>query len=201
VGRTEREVAGEVGLLMKSCGHEEVNFVIVAAGNNSADPHHEPDDTVIERDQIVLFDIGGKLKGYCSDITRCLYLGKKIPDDIRLAYDVLAQAQLLAHEAIRSGTPAKDIDAAARNHLAKYGYGDMFIHSLGHGLGLDQHEDPFVTRVNENPVQEGDVFSNEPGIYNPAAGWGMRIEDVEVVLEGKGFPLNHADRDLICLDA
>lgn len=197
LGRTEREVAEAVKASILHNGHDSVSFCIVATGPNSADPHHEPDDTVIERGHVVLFDIGGRKNGYSSDITRCVTIGE-VPARVHEAYLALREAQELAFQSIRPGVPANEVDGTARRRLAQDGLADLFIHSLGHGIGLDEHEDPFVTKVNVEGLRLGDTFSVEPGVYLKGD-FGLRLEDIVTVIADGALRLNHAKRDLIQL--
>ncbi|KKR07033.1 MAG: Peptidase M24 [Parcubacteria group bacterium GW2011_GWC2_39_14] len=199
LGRTERAVADDVTKSMLRNGHASVTFCIVATGSNSADPHHEPDDTVIERGHVVLFDIGGRSKkGYSSDITRCVTIGEpKL--GVPTTYNFLRTAQELAFKAAKPGVRACDVDAAARNSLAEVKLEQFFVHSTGHGIGLDEHEDPFVNKINQAPLLVGDAFSIEPGVYF-AGSYGLRLEDIVIMTEDGAVRLNNTCRDLIELD-
>ena len=198
LGRTERSVAVDVAQLMRDEGHEEIGFVIVATGANAGDPHHEPDDTVIEKGHIVLFDIGGLRNGYCSDITRCVHMGEP-SDEVRLAYNLLRRAQQTAFEVARPGMPVRELDSVARDIIREGGYGERFIHNLGHGIGRDMHEAPFVIEGGNEVLQKGDCFSIEPGIYCSEQGWGMRLEDIVYLTEDGAVHLNTPRRDLVVI--
>ncbi len=203
-GRTEAEVSRELGRRLLAEGHERVNFAIVAAGPNAASPHHEPGSTVIAAGQVVLCDFGGTFRvgdgpGYCSDITRCVHLGEP-PAELAEAYAVLHEAQQAAVAAAAPGTPCEAVDAAARDRIAAAGHGEHFVHRTGHGIGVEEHEDPYLVGGNTAPLTAGNVFSVEPGIYVPGR-WGLRLEDIVAATDAGPEPLNRADHALVVLDA
>ncbi len=194
-GRTEAEVARDVAEAVVE-GHEQVNFTIVAAGPNAASPHHHTGDRVIAPGDPVVVDIGGTTAdGYCSDITRVYAVGEPPVDFVRY-YDVLQRAQVAAYEAVRPGVAAAVVDAAARDIIAEAGYGDYFVHRTGHGIGLEEHEEPWIVAGNDEPLRAGMVFSIEPGIYLPGR-HGARIEDIVACTEAGGELLNLVSRDLV----
>jgi len=199
VGRTELEIADDVIARMISLGHETVEFCIVASGPNSASPHHNPTERVVQTNEMVLFDFGGKHNGYCSDITRCVFTGT-IPDDVANAYATLKQAQQAAVDAARPGATLGDVDAAARSVITNAGFGDYFIHRTGHGIGTEVHEQPYVKAGNDEVVSSGHAFSIEPGIYL-AGKWGMRLEDIVVIGEGGATRCSTTDHNLIEVNA
>ncbi len=194
VGRTEAQVSADLSARIVVEGHEKVNFAIVAAGENAASPHHHPGSRVIRDGEIVLCDFGGTMAGYCSDITRCVFTGDA-PAEIAEAYAVLHEAQQAAVAAATVGTPCQDVDRAARQIIADAGYGDLFVHRTGHGIGLEEHEDPYIVEGNELPLAAGHAFSVEPGIYLPGR-WGMRLEDIVVAAENGPTPMNRVDHAL-----
>jgi Xaa-Pro aminopeptidase len=203
LGRTEAEVSAELGRRLVAEGHHRVNFAIVAAGPNAASPHHEPGPTVIERGQVVLCDFGGTMHdadgvGYCSDITRCISLGEPATE-VAEAYAVLFEAQQAAVAAATVGTPCEAVDATARDIIASAGFGERFVHRTGHGIGVEEHEDPYVVLGNATPLVAGHAFSVEPGIYTPGA-WGMRLEDIVVAADAGPDPLNRVDHSLVIVD-
>jgi Xaa-Pro aminopeptidase len=151
---------------------------------------------VLQRGDAVVVDIGGTTPaGYCSDSTRCYALGEP-PEDYRASYEVLLAAQAAACAAVRPGVTAEAVDAAARDVIAAAGYGELFIHRTGHGIGMETHEEPYVVAGNALALEPGMAFSVEPGIY--AAGrHGARIEDILVCGEDAGERLNVTDRDLV----
>jgi len=196
VGRTEAEVSAELGRQIVAEGHDRVNFAIVAAGANAASPHHEPGSRVIGPDEVVLCDFGGTMVGddgvgYCSDITRCVYTGEP-PTEFSELYDVLFGAQAAAVAAVAVGTPAQEVDRAARSIIAAAGYGECFIHRTGHGIGTEAHEDPYIVEGNREPLAAGNAFSVEPGIYVPGR-WGARLEDIVAASPDGADSLNTAD--------
>ncbi len=199
IGRTEAEVSRELGERLREEGHDAVNFAIVGSGPNSASPHHEPGPRIIGAGEAVVCDFGGTLDGYCSDITRTVFTGDP-PTDFRDLYAVLAGAQAAAVDAARVGTPCQDVDAVARDLIGDAGYGQYFIHRTGHGIGLEEHEDPYLVSGNREPLAAGHVFSVEPGIYVDGR-WGARIEDIVVATESGPDPLNRADHALAVVEA
>jgi Xaa-Pro aminopeptidase len=198
-GRSEREVARELDERIRAV-HDETLFVIVGAGPNSASPHHEPGERVIQPGDAVVVDIGGSLDGYCSDTTRTLVVGEPAAGFLEL-YEVLRAAQRAGCAAVRAGVAAEAVDAACREVIAAAGYGEHFIHRTGHGIGLEVHEDPYVVAGNTEPLAPGMAFSVEPGIYL-AGRYGARIEDIVVCPEPDGAAaqgarrLNQTSRDL-----
>ena len=131
-----------------------MNFAIVAAGENAASPHHHAGDRVIRENEIVLCDFGGTMNGYCSDITRCVFTGE-VAGDVAEAYEVLQAAQAASVGSAVVGTPCEDIDSAARDAIADAGYGDYFVHRTGHGIGLEEHEDPYIVQGNQRSTRSG----------------------------------------------
>ena len=202
VGRTEAQVSAELGRRLRAEGHHRVNFAIVAAGANAASPHHEPGEHVIREGEVVLCDFGGTMLGddgigYCSDITRCVHLGEP-PEEMAEAYAVLLEAQQAAVAAAVVGTPCEEVDATARRIITDAGWGEQFIHRTGHGIGIEEHEDPYIVSGNGTPLAAGHAFSIEPGIYVPGR-FGFRLEDIVVAADAGPDPLNRADHDLALL--
>ncbi len=204
VGRTEADVADEVRARLLAEGHESAEFAIVASGPNSASPHHEAGDRVIGAGDAVVLDIGGLLGGYASDTTRTLWVTggdpSRGPDDefLRL-YAVLRAAQAEASHAVRPGVPAERIDAVAREIISAGGHGPHFIHRVGHGIGLETHEEPYLVAGNDAPLREGMAFSIEPGIYLEGR-YGARIEDIVVCGPDGADVLNRSSRGLRIVD-
>ncbi|MCU1395117.1 MAG: hypothetical protein JWM34_3545 [Ilumatobacteraceae bacterium] len=198
VGRTEAAVSADISERIIAEGHQVVNFAIVAAGPNAASPHHSASERVIGRDEILLCDFGGTMDGYCSDITRCVYLGTP-PAEVADAYAVLHEAQRAASLAGTVGTSCEDVDRTARRIIADAGYGEYFFHRTGHGIGLEGHEDPYIVEGNSLPLAAGHAYSVEPGIYMEGK-WGMRLEDIIVATADGPLPMNTANHDLVALD-
>jgi Xaa-Pro aminopeptidase len=192
--RTEASVSREIVDALLEHGHERANFAIVASGPNAASPHHEPGARVITRGDTVVCDFGGTMHGYCSDITRTYVVGEPSAE-IAAAYGVLRDAQERAVQAAVTGVTCEAVDAAARDVIAAAGYGDYFVHRTGHGIGLEEHEDPYIVSGNTEPLAPGHAFSVEPGIYVPGR-FGFRIEDIVVATAEGPRRLNVAPRDL-----
>lgn len=185
-GITEKYLAWEIEKFLRENGSQSVPFeVIVASGPNSALPHARPSDRKINRDEPVVIDIGAKVGGYCSDLTRTLCLETETGGTkFHRVYDVVLQAQSAAMSAIRHGMTGHYADAAARKVIEDAGFGTAFGHSLGHGVGLDVHEQPRLGQNSKDVLTDGMVFTVEPGIY--LTGWGgIRIEDLVRLENGK----------------
>jgi len=194
-GRTEAEVSRRITALLVEAGHQRADFSIVASGPNSASPHHEAGERVIEAGDALVLDIGGTRAGYCSDTTRTFFVGEPAPDFAAM-YEVLRLAQAAACAAVAPGVPARDIDRAARRIIDEAGYGDAFVHRTGHGIGMETHEDPYIVESNEEPLVAGNAFSVEPGIYLSGQ-WGARIEDILVCTETGSERLNLTSTELL----
>lgn len=195
-GRTERELGADLAALLRDEGHDEVMFTIVAAGENGASPHHHTGGRVIRDGDVVVLDFGGTRAGYGSDITRTVHVGDGVSDEAIRVHDVVRRAQEAGYRSARSGATARSVDAAAREVIAEAGYGEHFIHRLGHGIGLDGHEHPYLVDGNDERLEPGMAFSIEPGVYLPGR-FGVRIEDIAIVGEdGNAEPLNVVDRSL-----
>jgi Xaa-Pro aminopeptidase len=198
-GITEREVATVIESALREAGYERPAFdTIVASGPNSALPHYRAGDRSLGPGDLVVLDFGGVLDGYCSDLTRTVSVGEPSPDAIRL-HAAVRDAQLAAIEAVRPGATTTEVDAAARQVLVEHGLGEAFGHGTGHGLGLDVHEEPRVSKPRSDvpPVrlEPGMVFTIEPGAYLPGFG-GVRIEDDVLVTETGYEVLTSVPRDL-----
>lgn len=195
VGRTESAVADDIAAHLLSVGHDEVQFVIVASGPNSASPHHHPGERVIQPNEMVLCDFGGTYNNFNSDTTRCVFTGE-IPEDVQAASDTLMVAQQAAVDAAVVGGQLRDVDFAARNVLTEAGYGEFFIHRTGHGIGVEVHEEPYVGELSTVAIQVGHAFSIEPGVYIDGK-WGMRLEDIVFIDDdGRAVRCNRTPREL-----
>ncbi len=199
VGRTEAQVSADISTRLIAEGHDKVNFAIVAAGENAASPHHHPGSRVIQRNEIVLCDFGGTMNGYCSDITRCVFLGD-IPRDVAEAYAVLKKAQAVGVSSAVVGETCESVDAHTRSVIEQAGYGEYFVHRTGHGIGMEEHEDPYMVSGNTEIIAPGHAFSVEPGIYIPGK-WGMRLEDIVVATADGPLPMNKVNHDLVAIHA
>ena len=197
-GRTEAELGRRLAEIMVRHGLGDPAFMIVASGPASASPHHHTGDRRIEPGDAVLFDFGGAIEGYKSDITRTVHVGEP-GEEFRRVYAIVEEARQAAFAAVHPGAPCESLDAAARRVITEAGYGDYFIHRVGHGLGLDVHEEPYLVGGNTTPLRAGMVFSDEPGIYLPGR-FGVRIEDTVVCTEGGGELLNNATRELVVVE-
>lgn len=201
VGRTEREVSQDIGRRLVEQGHQKVNFAIVGSGPNSASPHHEAGRRVIEAGEPVVCDFGGTMDGYCSDITRTVWTGgSEPPAEFRELYELLRDAQAKGVGAAAVGTTCEAVDKVPRDVITAGGYGDAFIHRTGHGIGLEEHEDPYIAAGNDVPLRPGHAFSIEPGIYL-AGRFGARIEDIVVATTAGPRPLNTVSHELAVVDA
>jgi Xaa-Pro aminopeptidase len=204
IGRTEADVAREVRDRLLAEGHEEAHFAIVGSGPNSASPHHEASDRIISPGEPIVLDIGGSFDGYCSDITRTLWVTDGDPtqgpdERFRHLFAVLYDAQAAATRAARPGTPCEEVDRVARERIDAEGYGEQFFHRTGHGIGLEGHEHPYLVVGNREPLREGMAFSVEPGIYFEGE-YGARIEDIVVCGPDGPIVLNEAPRELYLVD-
>lgn len=194
-GRREEEIANDIAQLLRDEGHEEVTFTIAASGPNGASPHHHTGDRVVGSGDAVVLDFGGTRGWYCSDITRTVVVGEPDAELVRV-HDLVRRAQEAGYSAARDGARACDIDRAARAVITDGGYGERFIHRLGHGIGLDGHEHPYLVSSNEEVLERGMAFSIEPGIYLPGR-FGVRIEDIAAIgADGRAQPFNVADHGL-----
>lgn len=175
-GKTELEILNALEFALKQKGVTEMSFsTMVLTGANAASPHGNPGNTKIQKGDLVLFDLGVVVDRYCSDITRTVAYGD-INDKQKEIYDTVLKAQLAAIEASKPGVSAADVDLTARRIIAEAGYSEYFPHRLGHGLGISVHEYPSLTETNQLIIEEGMVYTIEPGIYVPDVA-GVRIED------------------------
>jgi Xaa-Pro aminopeptidase len=183
IGRTEAEVGREIRNRLIDEGHDLADFAIVGSGPNSASPHHDAGERIIGAGEPIVLDIGGTLAGYLSDTTRTIWVagpeGIESEPEFRLVYDLVRTAQARATAAVRPGVAAEQIDTIGRALIEESGYGEFFSHRIGHGIGLDVHEDPYMVSGNATQLQPGMAFSVEPGIYLPGR-WGVRLENIVV---------------------
>jgi Xaa-Pro aminopeptidase len=197
-GRTEREIARACEARIRELEAEPSFPPIVAAAENGALPHAEPGDREIGKGELVVFDMGAELDGYCSDGTRTFATGEP-GDEAREVYDLTLAAQLAALAAIRAGASGREVDAVAREIITEAGHGDQFGHGLGHGVGLEVHEGPRLATTSDDELQQGNVVTVEPGIYLPGR-FGVRIEDLVVLTADGHRNLSGLGKDLQVVD-
>jgi Xaa-Pro aminopeptidase len=202
LGRTEADVSREVRDRLVDEGHDQADFAIVGSGPNSASPHHDASDRVIQEGEPIVLDIGGTMAGYCSDTTRTLWVTGDAPaptdapdPEFRQLYALVEAAQAAGRAAVRPGVACEAIDAAAREVITAGGHGPHFIHRLGHGIGLETHEEPYLVAGNAEPLRAGSAFSVEPGIYLEGR-YGARLEDIVVCGSDGPIVLNESSREL-----
>lgn len=195
-GITEQELAYRLRIKLEEKGKYEISFPpIVAFGKNSAHPHHTPGPQKLEKDQNILVDCGVKHQGYCSDMTRNLFFGTP-SKKYETAYQLLLHAQELALQKSTAGTKIKEIDQICRQALKDEN--KFFTHSLGHGVGLEIHEEPGISGTNEELLQENQIITIEPGLYYPEE-FGIRIEDILVITQASPLILSKSSKDLLIL--
>ncbi len=197
-GRSEREVARAAEARIRELGGDPSFPAIVAAGPNGALPHAEPGEREIGQGELVVFDMGAQLDGYCSDGTRTFATGEP-GEEARRVYGIVLEAQLAALEAVKAGVKGEDVDAVARKTIDAAGYGEHFGHGLGHGVGLEVHEAPRLSLRSDDVLAAGEVVTVEPGIYLPGK-LGVRIEDFVVVTDEGLRNLSSLPKDLQLVD-
>jgi len=197
-GMKERHIAMELDYFMINKGADSVSFkTIVASGWRSALPHGEPTDKIIKEGELVILDFGAVVNGYHSDISRTIGIGN-LKADLKKMYTVVRNVQEQVIKLVKPGMTGAAVDALARNLLESEGYGKFFIHSTGHGVGLDVHEEPRLSRTGDKVLQPHMVITIEPGIYIPEYG-GARIEDMMLVEKSDTLLLTHSNKDLITI--
>jgi len=198
-GVTERELAWEIEAFLRTDGSEGVAFnPIVASGPNASMPHHVPGDRPIQAGEPIILDWGARVKGYCSDITRTVVIGEA-DEQFKRLYSVVLEAQTRAEQRIRAGMTGAKAYSLAQKVMAAAGLGEELAHSLGHGVGLAIHEKPYLRKTSEEVLEDGMVFSIEPGVYLP--GWGgIRIEDLVTLRGGKPIVLTRSPKQLEAME-
>ena len=197
-GMSEREIALEIEFYMRKNGASGVSFeTIVASGVRSCMPHGVASDKIIENGDLVTLDFGCVLAGYCSDMTRTIGVGKLSEKSVHI-YNTVKEAQQIALDAIKPGVKLCDVDKAAREYIAKAGFGDNFGHALGHSVGIEIHENPCFSPKSCDIIENGNVLSVEPGIYIEGFG-GVRIEDLVAFYNEKTDILSKSSKDLILI--
>ncbi|BAU95969.1 Xaa-Pro aminopeptidase [Corynebacterium suranareeae] len=195
-GRSERQVAADLEYRMRMLGAERPSFdTIVASGPNSAKPHHGAGDRIIQHGDLVTIDFGAHARGFNSDMTRTLVMGAAGEFESEI-YDIVLRAQLAGVEAAYAGANLIDIDAACRKIIEDAGYGEYFVHSTGHGIGLEVHEAPSASKTSQGVLETGSTLTIEPGIYVPGKG-GVRIEDTLIITSGAPEIITKVSKDLI----
>lgn len=195
-GRTERSLAGRLEYYMRALGSEKTSFdTIVASGARSALPHGMASDKAVEIGDFITFDFGAVYQGYHSDMTRTVVLGMATPWHKEI-YTVVEEAQRKGVKAAITGMTGRELDTIVRDTIAERGYGDYFVHGLGHGVGLEIHEMPTINKRGSTKLETGMIFTIEPGIYIPGKG-GVRIEDTVVLTDEGAQPLNGVKKQLI----
>ncbi len=194
-GVMEKEIADELEYIMRKLGASSAAFpTIAASAANSSLPHHSVSERCLESGDAVLIDWGAYSSGYASDTTRMLFLGEPTDEHCRI-HEAVLEAQRVGLEALAPGRKAAEVDAAARNYLKEAGYGDLFTHGLGHGVGMEVHEAPNFSPRSKDVLKEGMVVTVEPGLYKP--GWGgIRIEDMAVVTAAGHELITSLPRDI-----
>jgi Xaa-Pro aminopeptidase len=193
-GQPEETVSRRLSELLVQTGCDSAAFAIVGSGPNGASPHHDASDRKIRSGEAVVLDFGGRVGGYCSDMTRTVSVGEPNAET-KEVHEIVRLAQEAAFDAVKPGVPAQDVDRAARQVIEEAGYGDHFIHRTGHGIGLEEHEHPYIVEGNTETLEPGMCFSIEPGIYLEGR-FGVRIEDIVAVTQDRATRLNHAPREL-----
>jgi len=197
-GRSELDVARAAEARMREQGAEPSFPTIVAAGPNGALPHAEPGEREIGRGELVVFDMGAKLDGYCSDGTRTFATGEP-GEQARAVYETVREAQAAGLTAVKAGARAEAVDGVARELISAAGHGERFGHGLGHGVGLEVHEEPRVSPRSEDVLAAGEVVTIEPGVYLPGE-LGVRIEDLVIVTENAHTNLSGLPKELQLVD-
>lgn len=197
-GRTEQQVTDDLLLLAREAGMRPPMGCSVGSGPNGASPHHGSGDRIVEKGDAVVIDYVATYKGYCSDLTRTVHIGPP-SDEYKEVHSIVREAQEAAFQAIRPGVTCESIDAAARQVISDAGYGEYFIHRVGHGLGLDVHEEPYMVEGNKMELLPGMTFSDEPGIYF-AGRFGVRIEDIVAVTEDGAERFNTFTHDVVVVE-
>ncbi|MEX2355455.1 MAG: Xaa-Pro peptidase family protein [Thermaerobacterales bacterium] len=194
-GRSERQVADVLFQARQSLGLNPEHVGSVASGPNGSSPHHSAGDRIIAEGDTVIIDFGGDIAGYQADLTRTVQVGRAGPEVVK-AYQIVKDAQEAAVQSIRPGVTCESVDSVAREIIAAAGYGSYFIHRTGHGIGLDEHEDPYLVQGNSLPLEPGMTITVEPGIYIPGR-FGIRIEDVVAVTDRGHDRLTQVNHDLV----
>jgi Xaa-Pro aminopeptidase len=196
-GVSESSISFEIEKTIKQSGGESVPFCLVLSGSNSALPHGETSNRKIDKKDVVLMDVGAVYEGYYADLTRTVFVGEATKIQ-RKIYETVLKAQEAAIKTIKPGVKAEQVDMAARKIIEDSGYGKYFTHRTGHGLGLDVHEEPYITLGNKTVLKSGMTFTIEPGIYFPGK-FGVRIEDDISVSKTQGELLSNLCKEILII--
>jgi Xaa-Pro dipeptidase len=197
-GVTEGDIAKRIKELFIEKGAEDISFEpIVASGPNSSRPHYNDDKRIIEDRDIIVLDFGGRYKGYCSDMSRTVFVGEPTKEQEEI-YNIVRRANTEAELFARQGVTASEVDKKARDIIKEAGYGQNFLNRTGHGIGMAVHEAPYIKEGNDVVLKDGMTFSVEPGIYI-AGKFGMRIENIVLIEKGKSNILNKFTKEMIIL--
>ncbi len=195
-GLIERDISNRIKELFMECGGQGLAFdSIVASGPNTSRPHYNKDDRSIEEKDIIILDFGCRYNGFCSDISRTVFVGEPTEEQ-RKIFDIVVRANTKAEELVKPGVTAEQVDLAARTVIREAGYGHCFLNRTGHGIGMAVHEGPYIKEGNDQVLEPGMSFSVEPGIYI-AGRFGMRVEDIVLVTENGREVLNKYTKDII----
>jgi Xaa-Pro dipeptidase len=195
-GMTEKQIKDKLEELLFEYGGEEIAFeTIVASGPNSSKPHYNGGSRVIEKNDVIVLDFGCRYKGYCSDISRMIFVGEPTEEQKKI-YSIVVEANKRGKASAKGGVTAESVDLAARSVIKEAGYGNYFVNRTGHGIGTAVHEAPYIREGNKQILEDGMAFSIEPGIYIPGK-YGMRVEDIVLINNGLGEVLNKASRDMV----
>lgn len=199
-GVSEKEIAGYMEYIQRKLGAEDRSFdTILASGYRSALPHGVASDKLIQKEEFITMDFGAYYDGYVSDITRTIYYGNNISEKHKEVYNMVLEAQLLGVNTVKAGMMSNEVDTVVRNYFSEKGYGEYFGHGLGHGIGLEIHELPYLSRMSEIELKENMVVTVEPGLYFDNWG-GVRIEDDVVVTKNGCEILNKSSKELIIIE-
>jgi Xaa-Pro aminopeptidase len=193
---TESLLAAEIEYRIRKNGGEPAFSPIVATGENSALPHAKPRKRIIKNNKPLKIDMGVKYKGWCSDMTRTIWIGNKVSKEFEKIYQIVLDANNKAIDFLKPGVSGKDVDKVARDYIEEKGYGKYFPHGLGHGIGVEVHEAPALSFLSKDIIEEGMVFTIEPGIYLPGD-FGVRIEDMVYIKDGEKKILTKTKKELI----
>jgi Xaa-Pro aminopeptidase len=197
-GITERDIKKKIEELFMQKGADGLSFEpIIASGPNSSMPHYCEDSRVIQEKDIIILDLGCKYKGYCSDISRTVFVGG-ITDEEKKVYEIILKSNKAGEETVKQGVKAEDVDKASRDIIKNEGFGQYFLNRTGHGIGISVHEAPYIRTGNKQILEKGMAFSVEPGIYMQNK-FGMRIEDIVVIGEDGPEVLNRFTKEIIVI--